>query len=161
MNFTRIILDGFAMTLVFNMMVGMFWFIMPHAYSVMLPKEIQKCAGEVSKKEKLRLAAWLYPLYIGIVVWITVSLGCSGTTGFWNLFWSAYIEWMFINFGDFIILDCLLRGHVKDKGLIPGTENCKAWQAREWMKSAVPEHFLGWTFLLCPIASAITAFVFG
>ena len=34
----------------------------------------------------------------------------------------------------------------------------KAWEIKEWLiKLAIPEHVLGWTFLVCPIAGLIVA----
>lgn len=155
MDITRTILDAIAMMLVFNATVGMFWFVMPHAFATMLPKEIKQKAGAISKKEKLQLMSWLYPLYIGMIIWMTLSIKNAQITGYWNIFWTAYIELMFVNFGDFFFLDCILRAKVKDKDMLPGTKDCKSWQFKEWMKSAVPEHFLGWPLIICPLFSAI------
>lgn len=157
MDWQRIVLDGIAMSLVFNAVVSTFWFIMPHAYSRMLPKEIKQAVPPCTKDELLHLALVLYPLYIGVIAWITISALNSGTTGFWPLFWTGYIEMLFVNFGDFFILDCWLRGVVKDKGLLAGTEHCKAWEFKEWAKSAVPEHFLAWPLIFCPIVGLICA----
>ena len=49
-----------------------------------------------------------------------------------------------------------LPGKVRNR--IKGTEHCKAWERKEWLlKLAIPEHALGWTFLVCPIAGLIVA----
>lgn len=158
MNAVRIILDGIAMSLIFNMSVAAFWFIMPRAYTLMFPKEIREKVGKVSKKEKLKLALFLYPSFIGIIIWMIFSLRNSGTEGFWTLFWSAYIEFIFIDLGDFIILDCLLRKYVKNHNPLEETKNCKAREAKNWMKSAIPEHFLFWPLILMPLVSLLIAF---
>lgn len=157
MNWLRIVLDGIAMALVFNAVVGMFWFIMPHAYSRMFPKEIKQAVPPCTKKELCGLALVLYPLYIGIIAWMIASAHCAGITGFWPLFWTAYVEMLFVNFGDFFILDCWLRAVAKERDMLPGTKNCKAWQFKEWMKSAVPEHFIAWPIVLCPLVGAVCA----
>ena len=37
-------------------------------------------------------------------------------------------------------------------------EHCKTWERKEWLlKLAIPEHALGWTFLVCPIAGIVVA----
>ncbi|MBR6960513.1 MAG: hypothetical protein IKH76_08560, partial [Clostridiales bacterium] len=52
MDWSRIILDGLAMSLFFNFSVGMFSFILPQAYSTMFPKEIKEAAAPyVVKKD--------------------------------------------------------------------------------------------------------------
>lgn len=157
MNGLRIILDGIAMALVFNAVVGMFWFIMPHAYARMLPKEIKEAAGPCTRTELRNLALVLYPLYLGMIAWMILSAYSAGVSGFWNLFWTAYLEMLFVNFGDFLILDCWLRSVVKDKGMIPGTENCKAWELRTYMKQAVPEHFIAWPLIFCTAVGFLCA----
>lgn len=157
MNWLRIVLDGLAMALVFNAVVGMFWFLMPHAYARMLPKEIKEAAGPQTKTEIAHLAAVLYPLYIGVIAWMVASAYSAGVTGFWNLFWTGYCEMMFVNLGDFLILDCWLRAAVKDKGLIAGAEHCKAWEWKEWRKQAVPEHFVLGPLVFCPVVGLICA----
>ena len=61
-----------------------------------------------------------------------------------------------VSISDFLILDCWLPP--KAKPYIKGTEHCKAWEIKEWLiKLAIPEHVLGWTFLVCPIAGLIVA----
>lgn len=157
MNWLRVVLDGLAMAFVFNAVVGMFWFIMPHAYVRMLPKEIKEAAEPCTRTELAKLALVLYPLYLGIIVWIVLSAYSAGVSGFWSLFWTGYLEMLFINFGDFLILDCWLRGIVKECCPLPGTEHCKAWAFGEWMKQAVPEHFLVWPLILCPLIGLICA----
>ena len=62
----------------------------------------------------------------------------------------------FVSISDFIILDCRLPGKVRH--MIKGAEHCKAWERKEWlMKLAIPEHGLGWTLLVCPLAGLIVA----
>lgn len=42
--------------------------------------------------------------------------------------------------------------------MIPGTEHCKAWETKEWMKTlAIPEHLIGWPFMVCPLVGLIMA----
>lgn len=157
MNWMRIVLDGIAMSLVFNAIIGMFWFIIPHAYARMLPKEIERAAAPYTKKESCALAAVIYLPFIGIIAWMILSAFNSGTEGFGNLFWTAYVESLFINFGDFLILDCYLMSIVRKKYRLKATEDCKAWEFKEYMKSAAPEHFLLWPLIICPIVSLICA----
>lgn len=157
MDWLRIVLDGIAMSLVFNAVAGLGVFLKPHAYAHMLPKEIKKAAEPYTKKELAGLAAIIYPLILGIILWMILSAHNSGTEGFWNLFWTAYVEMLFVNFGDFFFLDCWLRTVVRDRCLIPETKGCKAWDVKEYMKQAAPEHFLAWPLVICPLVSLVCA----
>ncbi len=61
-----------------------------------------------------------------------------------------------VSISDFLILDCWLPGKVRH--MIKGAELCKSWERKEWLKTlAIPEHVLGWTLLVCPIAALIVA----
>lgn len=159
MIISRIILDGLAMSLFFNFGVGLFSFILPQAYSTMFPKEIKEAAAPyVVKKDVKKMYAIILSIYTAVFLFFGISTYFSGVTGFRNLFWTGYIEMLFVNFGDLLILDCLLRAVTKNKkGLIKGAENCKAWKLGEWMKAALPEHLLFWPIIFCPIAGLITA----
>ena len=159
MDWSRIILDGLAMSLFFNFSVGMFSFILPQAYSTMFPKEIKEAAAPyVVKKDVHKMYVILLAIYLFVFVYFGVSTYCSGVTGFKNLFWTGYIEMLFVNFGDLLILDCLLRAVCKDKkDIVKGAENCKAWELKGWMKSALPEHLIVWELTFCPVAGLIVA----
>jgi len=156
-NWPRIILDGISMSLLFNAVVGMGFLLWPQAYSTMFPREIRQAAAPyVDKGEVRKMKLLLYPLYLALFVYWAISAHCAGTTGFWNLFWTGYVEMTFVSISDFIILDCWLPGKVRH--MIKGAEHCKAWERKEWlMKLAIPEHGLGWTLLVCPLAGLIVA----
>ena len=94
--------------------------------------------------------------YLALFLYWTISAHLAGTKGFWPLFWTGYVEMTFVSVSDFLILDCWLPQKVRNR--IKGAEHCKAWERKEWlMKLAIPEHALGWTFLVCPIAGLIVA----
>ena len=44
MNWPRIILDGLAMSTLFNAVAGLGFLLVPQAYSTMFPKEIKEAA---------------------------------------------------------------------------------------------------------------------
>lgn len=160
MIWERVFLDSIVLSLIFNSIVGLFWFIIPQSYSRMLPKEIKESAKKyLEKKDIIKLALLLYPLYIFIIIYMIISSKLSNTEGFWNYFWTGYIEMMFIGIVDFLFLDCYLRSRVKDKNMIKGAENCTSWQFKEWMKVAVPEHFVFWPIILCPIVGFLVAII--
>jgi hypothetical protein len=158
MIISRIILDGLAMSLVFNFGAGLFSFVMPQAYSTMFPKEIKLAAAPyVDKKEVRRMYVILLAIYAAVFVYFGVSTYYSGVTKFWDLFWTGYIEMLFVNFGDLLFLDVILRAMTKNKrGFIKGAEGCKAWELGEWMKAALPEHLLIWPLTCCPLSGIIT-----
>ena len=157
MNWPRTILDGLAMALLFNAVVGVGFLLYPQAYTTMFPKEIKKAAAPfVDQKEVRKMKLILYPLYLLLFVYWAVSAHFAGISGFWTLFWTGYVEMTVVSVSDFLILDCWLPP--KAKPYIKGTEDCKAWAVKEWLlKLAIPEHALGWTFLVCPIAGLAVA----
>lgn len=158
MVWSRTVLDGILLCLIFNLTVAVTWIFIPGAFSKMLPKEIRLASPPRKMNEVIILASVLYPLYILIFAYMIVSAHLAGVTGFWHLFWTGYIEMFFINLGDFFGLDWWYRGAIKDKIMIPGTEHCKAWETKEWMKTlAIPEHLIGWPLVVCPLVGFIVA----
>ena len=157
MNWPRIILDGIAMSAVFNAVVLVGFTIWPQEYSVMFPKEIKEAAAPyVNQKDVKKMKLFLYGLYLVLFLYWAVSAHLAGTDGFWPLFWTGYVEMTFVSASDFLILDYWLPGKIR--GRIKGAEYCKTWERKEWLKKlAIPEHALGWTFLVCPIAGLIVA----
>lgn len=157
MNWTRIVLDGISMSLLFNAVVGVGFLLWPQAYSTMFPKEIRKAtAPYVDNRDVHKIKLLLYPLYLLLFVYWGISARAAGMTGIGTLFWAGYIEMTFVSVSDFVILDCWLPGKVRH--MIKGAENCKAWERWEWLKTlAIPEHALGWTLLVCPIAGLAVA----
>ena len=157
MNWQRAILDGTAMGLLFNAVVGVGFLLWPMAYSTMFPKEIKEAAAPYVKQEEVKkMKLLLYPLYLVLFVYWAVSAHVSGVRGFWPLFWMGYVEMTIVSLSDFVILDCILPPLAKP--YIRGAEECRAWERKEWLlKLAIPEHALGWTFLVCPLAGLAVA----
>ncbi len=158
MNISRTILDGIVMCVVFNAVVGMFFFVFPQAYSTMFPRGMKQAAKPyIRKDEVIKLYIILILLYLLMFLYMALSARFAGVSGFKNLFWTGYIEMMFVNAGDFFLLDVLSRLYVKDKGLIRGAENHPDWNWKGWKKLAVPEHGLMWPLLVCPLTGLIVA----
>lgn len=158
MNWIRTILDGLSVMIIFNAVTAVAWSLWPEAFSSMTPKEIRLAAPPAKKKDSIIVSCVLYSLMFLIIAYIIVSSHLAGVTGFWHLFWTAYIEGFFIDMGDFWGLDVWFRGVAKDKIMIPGTEHCKAWETKEWLRTlAIPEHWILWPFVTCPIFGFIVA----
>ena len=157
MNWPRVFLDGLAMSLLFNAVVGLGFLLVPQAYSTMFPKEIRQAAAPyVNQKDVRTMKRILYPLYLFLFIYWAVSAHFAGMTGFRPLFWTGYAEMTMVSISDFLILDCWLPGKVRHR--IKGAEHCKAWERKEWlMKLAIPEHGLLWTLILCPVAGLAVA----
>ena len=49
MNWSRTILDGIVMCVVFNSLIGLFFYVFPQAYSRMFPKSIKQAAAMLLK----------------------------------------------------------------------------------------------------------------
>ena len=145
------------MALLFNAVVGVGFLVYPQAYTTMFPKEIKEAAAPfVDKKDVSKMKLIIYPLYPLLFVYWAVSSHFTGVSGFWTLLWTGYVEMTIVSISDFLILDCWLPP--KAKPYIKGAEHCKAWEVKEWLiKLAIPEHTLGWTFLVCPVAGLIVA----
>ena len=157
MNWPRTILDGIAMALLFNAVVGVGFLLYPQAYTTMFPKEIKEAAAPyVNKTEVRKMKLFLYGLYLVLFLYWAISAHLAGVAGFWPLFWAGYVEMTLVSVSDFLILDCWLPQKARNR--IKGAEECKAWERKEWLlKLAIPEHALGWTFLVCPIAGLAVA----
>jgi hypothetical protein len=123
----------------------------------MFPKEIKEAAAPyVDRREVRKMKLILYLLYLLLFVYWGISAHYAGVSGFGNLFWTGYIEMTMVSISDFLILDCWLP--LKAKPFIRGAEHCRAWERKEWLKKlAIPEHAIGWTFLVCPVAGVIVA----
>ena len=143
MIWSRTILDGVAMALLFNAVVGVGFLLYPQAYTTMFPKEIREAAAPfVDKRDVRKMKLILYPLYLLLFIYWAVSAHFTGVHGFWTLFWTGYAEMTVVSISDFLILDCWLPP--KAKPCIKGAEHCKAWEVKEWLlKLAIPEHALG------------------
>lgn len=157
MNWPRIILDGLAMALFFNAVVGIGFLLFPQEYTPMFPKEIKEAAAAyVNKKNVRKVKLIIYPLYPFMFIFWAFSAHFAGISGFKELFWTGYVEMTMVSLADFLILDCWLPPMARP--FIKGAENCKAWGRKEWLlKLGVPEHGLGWPLLCCPIAGLAVA----
>lgn len=111
----------------------------------------------VEKPEVAKMYFVLIPLYLLMFLYMAVSAHLAGVSGFKSMFWTGYTEMMFVNAGDFFLLDVLARIYVKDKGLIKDAENHPDWEWKGWWKLAVPEHGLAWPVLVCPLTGLIVA----
>ncbi len=158
MNWARIVLDGLAMGVVFNVSTALLWTIAPTAFSQMMPKEIRNTAPKMTRSD-LAVLAGLHLMQLLVIVYMALSAINAGIRGFWPLFWTAYLEMLFVSFGDLIGLDGFFRAYVCKHGLVPpGTAQCNAWHLKTWMLTlALPEHLLGWPLFLCPLAGLIAA----
>ena len=108
MNWFRTILDGVAMSVVFNGVVAVFWLLKPHSFIVMFPKSLQKKARPVTRDERRHTILMYATLYPAVLVWMILSAYQADINGFWPLFWTAYVEMILISLGDLIFLDYLL-----------------------------------------------------
>ena len=162
MDITRAILDGIAMAAIFNGAVAAFVLINPRFFFDSYPKEIQNSAPEKMTKEEKRVNLILtYIIAVICLIYGVTSLLHTGIRGIRDLFWMSYIQWIILNFGDFLLLDVLLfQGKYKNRIVIPGTEGHEDYEFGNWMKHlAIKEHFILMPFLLIPIVSIIEAWL--
>ncbi|WP_296128726.1 hypothetical protein [uncultured Anaerococcus sp.] len=161
MDITRAILDGIAMAAIFNGSVAAFVLINPRFFFDSYPKEIQNSAQVKMIKEEKRINLILTFIISGIVlIYGVASLLHTGIRGLRDLFWMSYIQWIILNFGDFLLLDIFLfQGKYKDRIVIPGTEGHEGYKFGNWMKHlAIKEHFILMP-LLIPIVAIVQAWL--
>lgn len=104
----------------------------------------------------MRLALLL--LYSAMLATVVVSARMAGIAGFWNLFWAGYAVTFIVDMADFWILDLWFREKFKVRIMIKGTEKCKAWETKEWLRTlALAEHWIMWPLVICPMIGALVA----
>ena len=161
MNWSRTILDGFAMAAYFNLFAAAAALYKPRLMFPSYPPAIIKAANRPPTREENRFY-WLWICFgelLPLLLYGAVSAVEGGTTGFWRLSLMGYIQWMMINIGDLLFLDVwLIQKKAKDRFVIPGTEGHPGYEFTDWMKGyALPEHLLQWPLLLCPLMAAAQA----
>lgn len=157
MMWVRIFIDGIAMSAVFNLATALIITINPAVFTAAYPKEIQKIAAPdpQARRHKWQFGLWVM---LPVTVYGVFSAYLAGLRGFWYLFGAGYIEWFLINLGDFFGLDLYFREKMGKHFELPGTENHWCYTRKGWMKSlAVPEHFVLWPLVVCPLMALISA----
>ncbi len=66
MNLSRTILDGIVLSILFNAVVGLFFFVVPQAYAMMFPKSIKESA-------KPYVTRYLLDIYVLSANWFDCS----------------------------------------------------------------------------------------
>ena len=158
MNWFRTILDGVAMSAVFNSYVAVFWLLKPHSFITMFPKDLQKKARPVTKEERRHTILMYATLYPSILVWMILSAYQADINGFWPMFWTAYVEMMLISLGDLFFLDYLLLKKTGSRLHADGVKDDPFYEPKnELMKLGLPEHLILWPVLFCPAVGFIAA----
>ena len=160
-NWTRTILDGLAMAAYFNLFAAAVALYKPRLMFPCYPPAIIKAAKDPPTKAENRFY-WLWICFgelLPLLLYGAVSTAEGGTTGFWRLALTGYIQWMIVNVCDLFFLDLwLIQKKAKRRFVIPGTEGHPGYGFKAWMKSyALPEHLLQWPLILCPLLAAIQA----
>ena len=161
MNWTRTVLDGFAIAAYSNLFAGFVALYRPRLmFPCYLPAIIKAAKDPPTGVENRFYWLWIcFGKLLPLLLYGAVSTVEGGTTGFWALALTAYIQWMMVNFCDLFFLDFwLIQGKAKAWFVIPGTEGHPGYGFKAWMKSyALPEHLLQWPLILCPILAAAQA----
>lgn len=161
MNWTRTILDGFAMAAYFNLFAAAVALYKPRLLFPCYPAAIVKEAKKPPTGAENRFY-WLWICFgelLPLVLYGSFSAMERGIQGFGNLFLTGYIQWMIVNVCDLLFLDVwLIQKKAKHRFIIPGTEGHPGYGFKAWMKGyALPEHLLQWPLLLCPLLAAAQA----
>ena len=99
MNWTRTILDGLAMAAYFNLFAGLVALYRPRLMFPCYPPAIIKAAKEPPTGAENRFY-WLWICFgelLPLLLYGAVSAVEGGTTGFWRLALTGYIQWMMVS----------------------------------------------------------------
>ena len=110
MNWTRTILDGFAMAAYFNLFAAAVALYAPRLMFPSYPPAIIRDAPEPPTKAENRFY-WLWICFgelLPLLIYGAVSMVEGGTQGFWRMALTGYIQWMMINLCDLFVLDIFL-----------------------------------------------------
>ena len=106
----------------------------------------------------LRTILMYATLYPAILIWMILSTYQAGIDGFWPMFWTAYIEMMFLSLGDLFFLDYLLLKKTGNRLHADGVKDDPFYASKnELLKLGIPEHLILWPVLYCPIVGFIAA----
>lgn len=160
MNWSRTILDAFAMAAYFNLFAIVIVVINPRIMMYSYPKSIQKAAPmPQTRRERKLYHLWMYfGMLLPLAIYGSISAVSGGVSGFWPLFWMGYIEWLVVSFADFFLLDIYLLQKLGRRIQVPGTEGHPDYYLGNWLKKlALPEHFLAWPLVMAPLVSLVQA----
>ena len=107
LNWTRTILDGLAMAAYFNLFAAAVALYKPRLMFPCYPPAIIKAAKDPPSKAENRFY-WLWICFgelLPLLLYGAVSTAEDGTTGFWRLALTGYIQWMVVNVCDLLFLD--------------------------------------------------------
>ena len=161
MNWIRTFLDGLAMSAYFNLFAGFAALYCPRLMFPCYPPAIIKAAKEPPTSTE-KCSCWLWICFgelLPLLLYGAISALDGGTTRFWCLTLTGYIQWMMVNFCDLLFLDFwLIQKKAKNRFVIPGTEGHPDYTFKNWMRNyALPEHLLQWPFLMCPVLAVAQA----
>lgn len=100
MNWTRTVLDGFAMAAYFNLFAGLVALYKPRLMFPGYPPAIIKAEKDPPTSAENRFY-WIWICFgelLPLLLYGAVSTMEGGTTGFWPLALTGYIQWMMVNF---------------------------------------------------------------
>lgn len=154
------VVDGVVMAVVFNLAAIVLSLANPRYFLNDYPKSIQQAAPPMTRHEKtvstvftLTVMAVLLAYGVGAPAW-------RGQHGFGVLLAAGYINWLIINFFDFLILDLWFCQKFRHRITIPGTEGHPDYQLKNWLKTlAYKEHLLVTPFLIAPALALLQALI--
>jgi hypothetical protein len=89
---------------------------------------------------------------------MVLSTWQAGVMGFWNMFWTAYVEMMCVSLGDLFFLDYLLLKKTGTRLHADGVKGDSFYEPKnELLKLGLPEHLILWPVVFCPIVGVICA----
>ena len=123
MNWTRTVLDGFAMAAYFNLFAGLVALYKPRLMFPGYPPAIIKAAKDPPTSAENRFY-WIWICFGELLPLLLYGAGSTmegGSLGFWRLGLTGYIQWMMVNFFALCFLDFCVIQRKADMGfIIPG-----------------------------------------
>ena len=139
MNWTRTILDGLAMAAYFNLFAAAVALYQAPArcFPAIRPPSSRRRTGPPTREPKTVFTGFGSALgsLLPLLLYGAVSAVEGGTTGFWRLALTGYIQWMVVNVCDLLFLDFwLIQKKAKRRFIISGTEGHPGYGFKAWMK---------------------------
>lgn len=96
MNWTRLVLDALLMAAVFNLAAMAAMAYDPRLILPGYPKSIRESAPPTAREKRLYNKGMIFGMLALTVysIWSALSVGVAG---FWNLFFTFYLEWLIVS----------------------------------------------------------------
>lgn len=152
--------DGAVMAVVFNAAAIVLSLANPRYFLNDYPKSVQEVAPPMTRREKTVSTIFTLTVMTALIAYGVAAPAWRGEHGFWALLAAGYINWLLVNFSDFLILDLWFCQKYRDRITIPGTAGHPDYLLKNWLRTlAYKEHLLVTPLLIAPALALLQALI--